>query len=79
MATRSQPARRSRRPGRPSRRGTAGWFLALATLVTLWLYAGPVTPSGGQIVPSVFMGAIQGLILTVIIRFGFQRRPPADR
>jgi len=50
------------------------WFVGLSTVVALLLYAGPVTPSPGELVPSIFMGAVFGLLLTVVIRSGFQNR-----
>lgn len=58
--------------------GTVAWFVALSTVVTLLLYAGPVTPSPGAVVPSVFMGVFFGALLTVLVRSGFQQRPRWD-
>jgi H+/Cl- antiporter ClcA len=71
-------------PGTPrdrSRRrwpGTLAWFAALTAILSLWLYAGPVTPSPGDVVPSIFMGAFFGALLTVLVRSGFQQRPRWD-
>ena len=65
-------------PAQPRWPGTLAWFLGLTAAVSLWLYAGPVTPSPGDVVPSLFMGAVFGGILTVLIRSGFQQRPRWD-
>ncbi len=65
---------------RPSPRwpGTLAWFLGLTLVLTVLLYVGPVTPSPGDLVPSVFMAAFLAGLATVIVRSGFQARRPHD-
>ncbi len=74
------PPVRAADPERPHPRwpGTLAWFLGTTAVIALLLYAGPITPSPGESVPSIFMGAFLGALLTVLIRSGFQQRPHWD-
>ncbi len=76
---RSSPSAPTRPTTPPRWPATLAWFVGLTLVLSVLLYVGPVTPSPGDLVPSVFMAAFLGGLATVIVRSGFQaRRHRAD-